>query len=85
MDPDRDGVPLAHYLEHLPEYGVRFICRDCNLTTDVPLVDVVDRLKARGLGDERTGIRALARLATRPCSRCGSKRWETRPARPSGG
>jgi hypothetical protein len=41
---------------------------------------VVERLKARGLGDERTGIRAVASLAERPCARCGRMRWETRPA-----
>ncbi len=46
------------------------------------MADVVAGLKARGLGDEATGIRAIARLLTRPCSRCRRVYWETRPAFP---
>jgi hypothetical protein len=59
---------------------VRFGCAACQRSHDVDLPLVVARLKARRIGDERTGIRALAQLADRPCPRCGAMRWETRPA-----
>lgn len=79
--PDNDpSVPLAHYLDHHPGVGVRFSCEACQASHDVPMLVVVARLKARGVGDEATGIRELARLADRPCPRCGAMRWETRPA-----
>lgn len=73
------GVPLAHYLNDRL-MGVRFQCLDCQKTTDVATAEVVERLKAAGLGDERTGIRALAWIATKPCGRCGARHWEVRPA-----
>lgn len=75
---DPIGVPLAHYLRD-PDMGVRFECLACQDSFDVPTAEVIAKLKASGLGNERTGIRALARLATRPCRRCGAARWETRP------
>lgn len=80
MDQDRDGVPLAHYLTEHPGCGVRFYCTSCAGNVYAPVGQVVARLKARGLGDEGTGIRAVARFAERPCARCGAMRWETMPA-----
>lgn len=77
LDP---GVSLSHYLEHHPEAGVRFHCCACQASHDVPVPAIVERLKARGIGDERTGIRAVAALADRPCARCGALAWESRPA-----
>jgi hypothetical protein len=76
---DDPGVPLAHYLQH-PGAGVRFHCRACQASHDVPVARVVGRLKAHGLGDEQTGVRAVAWLADQPCARCGAVRWETTPA-----
>jgi hypothetical protein len=46
--------------------GVRFHCRGCQASHDVPVSRVVERLKARGLGDEQTGVRAVAWLADHP-------------------
>lgn len=77
-DPSDPGVPLAQYL-HDPVMGVRFECLACQNSFDLPTADVVAKLKARGLGDENTGVRELARIATKPCRRCGAMRWETRP------
>lgn len=77
--PDEPSVPLAHYLQH-PGCGVRFSCESCQASHDVPVAAVVDRLKARGLGDESTGIREVARFAERPCAHCGAMKWSTRPA-----
>ena len=77
--PDPAGVPLAHYLGD-PDMGVRFECLTCMASFDVATADVVARLKASGLGDEQTGVRSLARIAKRPCARCGATNWETRPA-----
>jgi len=79
--PDTDpGVPLSHYVANHPTAGVRFTCEACQASHDVPVADVVARLRARGLGDEQTGIRAVASFAERPCQRCGAMRWSTRPA-----
>lgn len=78
--PDPVGVPLAHYLKDGETMGVRFSCNACQDSFDEPTDLVVARLKAAGLGDEGTGIRALAKLATRPCGRCGAVDWDTRPA-----
>ncbi len=79
-EADKIGVPLRHYIDHHPKVGVRFICQGCCSTRDRPMGEVVAGLKARGLGDETTGIRAIARLLTRPCARCSRVYWETRPA-----
>lgn len=76
--PRNPGVPLARYLAD-PEMGVRFECLACIDSFDVPTAEVVEKLKARGLGDERTGIKAVGWLSTTPCRRCGAVRWETRP------
>jgi hypothetical protein len=80
IDMTDDGVPLSHYLSDHPDTAVRFGCTACQRSQDLDLPLVLARLKARRIGDERTGIRALARLADRPCPRCGAMRWETRPA-----
>ena len=77
---DDPGVPLAHYLSDHSGVGVRFTCGACAASHDVPVAQVIARLKARGLGDEQTGVREVAKLADRACVRCGAMRWETRPA-----
>jgi hypothetical protein len=78
--PPDDGVPLSHYLAHGDLYGLRFECLACQESFDVPLSEVVAKLKSQGLGDENTGVKAVGRLSTRPCGRCGAVRWMTRPA-----
>lgn len=78
--PDLIGVPLGSYIDQGASYGVRFECLACMDSFDAPLLDVIARLKATGRGDDTTGIKAVARLASHPCGRCGSMRWETRPA-----
>lgn len=75
---DEPGVPLAHYLRDHHGVTVRFHCEACGRSFDTPLSDVVERLKARGLGDEQTGIREVSRHADKPC-RCGAMKWTTRP------
>lgn len=74
-----DGVPLAHYIENHPDAGVQFNCQACAAHRNYPIPDVVAWLRRAGLGDEQTGVRALARLRRRPCA-CGAVRWESRPA-----
>jgi hypothetical protein len=51
--------------------------------TLLDLEAVIARLIARRLGEERTGIRAVARTFRRGCKRCGAVAWETRPCFPS--
>lgn len=80
MADNDPGVPLSHYLDDHSGVGVRFTCQGCQASHDVPVAAVIERLKARGLGDEQTGIREVAKVAERPCARCGAMRWETRPA-----
>ncbi len=75
---DPAGVPLAHYRQH--RAGVRLTCRDCKLHRDLSLDAVIERLKARGVGDETTGIVGLAELVRQPCPRCGGQRFVTAPA-----
>jgi len=74
--------PLAHYREH-PGVGVLLICTKCAKSRRLELEKVIDRLRARGLGDERTGIRAVAAFVEEPCE-CGKRSWETRPDFPAG-
>jgi hypothetical protein len=75
---DAVGVPLAHYRTH-SSAGVRVTCRDCKLHRDLPLESVIERLEARGVGGERTGIVELAQLVRSPCTRCGGRRFVTAP------
>ena len=75
------GVPLAHYRQH--RATVRTFCRNCALTLELDLEEVIAGLVARGRGDENTGIRAVAKTFRRPCERCGMLAWETTPGFPS--
>jgi len=77
---DAPGVPLFKYDDGKGGYGVRFACRACMSSHDEPLARVIERLRVTGLGDEKTGIRAVAKFARRPCRRCGALKWETEPA-----
>jgi hypothetical protein len=81
MALDKPGVPLAHYRQH--RAGVRLTCHNCQLHRDLPLEAVIERLKARGVGGERTGIVELSGLVRAPCPRCGGRRFVTAPAFPS--
>lgn len=82
MPTDEPGVPLSHYLHAHEGVGVRFTCEACQYSHDVPVGQVVERLKASGLGGEETGVREVAKFSTRRCAKCGAVRWETRPAFP---
>lgn len=75
------GVPLRHYRQH--GAGVEAHCNRCALTKTFDLEKVIAGLKARGLGDESTGVRQVARTFSKPCERCGAKAWTTRPAWPA--
>jgi hypothetical protein len=79
---DDPGVELAHYRDHHPAAGVSFYCCACHAHHDVPVARVIERLKARGIGGERTGVREVGRLADQPCAKCGAVAWETRPSFP---
>ena len=78
MSPVSDpGVPLAQYRK----IGARVLlsCLDCHHHHSMALEAVIKRLEDHGLGDERTGIKAVASFVSRPCPRCGSWRFDTRP------
>ena len=55
-------------------------CVDCIDHRELPLEAVIARLKARGVGDETTGVKAVAGFVKAPCRRCGGVRFETRPS-----
>ena len=74
------GVPLGKYIG---EADVLLLCNGCTYVRTLPLERVIARLRQRGVGDEHTGIRAVARRMTGPCPQCGAWKWETRPAFPS--
>lgn len=76
------GVPLTRYIEQHPGCTVEFHCRGCQFRRSVPIPRVVARLKARGWGDETTGIVAIGGLSDQPCERCGQVNWMTRPGFP---
>jgi hypothetical protein len=75
------GVPLSHYRQH--EAGVLLICESCVYVRSLPLEAVISRLVERGVGDENTGTRAVAKLTRGPCPECGARNWTTRPDFPS--
>ena len=77
MSEQEPGVPLSHYRQH--QAGVMLCCGGCENVRILELEAVIDGLKARGLGDEATGIRAVSRFMTQPCS-CGARRWTSQPA-----
>ena len=74
---DSPGVPLAHYRQHGAD--VLLTCIDCIDHRVLPLEALIDRLRARGLGDETTGVKTVAGFVTAPCGRCGGARFESRP------
>ena len=76
------GVPLAHYRQH--GASVRLTCLACMQHHDWPLEAVTERLRARGVGGETTGVREAARHVRSPCGQCGGSRFETAPAFPHG-
>ena len=62
-------------------FGARVLlsCLDCHHYHSMALEAVIKRLQDHGLGDERTGIKAVAIFVSRPCPRCGGWRFDTRP------
>ena len=74
------GVPLGDYRKNRAD--VLLTCLDCFWRQTIDREVLIARLKARGVGGERTGIKAVARFVTRPCPRCGSRRFDTCPAFP---
>lgn len=80
--PDQPGVPLGDYRGIA--IGVRITCLGCMRHQDVDLETTIARLEARGVGGERTGVRAVAKFVNQPCLRCGGTRFETTPAFPAG-
>lgn len=79
MSDGEPGIELAHFRLHRG-CGVRVHCRTCAAARDYRLEDVIARLKARGVGGERTGIKAAARFIEKPCPKCGGFKFETSPA-----
>ena len=75
---DSPGVPLAHYRQHGAD--VLLTCIDCIDHRVLPLEALIDRLRARGLGDETTGVKAVAAFVAAPRRRCGGHRFESRPS-----
>lgn len=75
------GVPLSHYRQH--KAGVLLICDACNDLQHLPLEAVIARLVDRGVGNEDTGIRAVAKLTRGSCKKCGARSWTTVPDFPN--
>lgn len=75
---DSPGVPLAHYRQH--GVGVLLTCLDCMSRRTLPLEPLILRLKERQVGDENTGIKAVASFVAKPCPDCGGSRFESSPA-----
>jgi hypothetical protein len=73
------ALPLSHYSRHHPDALVRYQCRACLATQDVPLQRVVARLRHHSWGDEQTRVCDVAEFNAQPCRQCRSVQWETRP------
>ncbi len=78
MKASQPGVPLAHYLDDHPDVDVSLSCSTCGRGRVLPMVGVVQRLKARGLDPRRTGICEIAGLVREACG-CGAPKWQTGP------
>lgn len=74
---DHPGVPLASY--SALDADVLLTCSKCCKWRVLGLEAVITRLIERGIGDENTGIREVARFIAEPCS-CGKVSWLTTPA-----
>jgi len=75
------GVALGEY--RAIGADVLLSCLDCCAHRRVPRERVIERLQARGLGDEHTGIKAVAGFVRAPCPKCGGSRFDARPAFPN--
>jgi len=73
------GIPIAYYLANHPETAVELACAHCNNRKVVPFAEMVEQLKARGLGDENSGILEIGPMMKAPCMRCEGVRWVSRP------
>lgn len=71
------GVPLDHYRQH--RGAVELTCLTCMDRRTFDLEAVICRLAARGVGNDQTGIRAVAGFVREPCPRCGGTCFESRP------
>lgn len=79
MKPRDPGLPLSHWLTNDQCEGVALHCASCGGMEVVPVQTMIDGLKARGLGDENTGIADVASFMTK-AHRCGKVAWGSRPA-----
>lgn len=71
------GVEL---FEYRGQADVLLLCGRCTYSKVLPLEAVIARLNKRGRDGEKVGIVELARFTRQACQKCGSRRWETRPA-----
>jgi hypothetical protein len=76
MDPR--GRPLRDWLTNSQVEGVDLHCGACGGVETIPIQAMIDGLKAKGLGDENTGIADVASFMTKP-HRCGKVAWSSRP------
>lgn len=75
------GVLQDHYRQL--GTSIQLHCNSCAQMTLLDLEAVIAGLITRRLGEEHTGIRALARTFRRDCERCGAVAWEARPCFPA--
>lgn len=75
------GVPLDHNRQH--GASIQLHSNRCAPMTLLDLETTIAGLIALGLGDEHTGIHAIARPLRRGGERCGAAAWKTPPYFPS--
>jgi hypothetical protein len=76
------GIPLAYYLANHPDGVVDLACAYCFYRRHIPFERMVEELKARGIGDEQTGIIAVGGLMKGICPKCEGTRWQSWPKLP---
>jgi hypothetical protein len=76
-DEFNPGVPLGSY--RTLGAGVLLTCVACQQGRTFDLEVIIERLAARGVGGEHTGIKEGARHVRATCPRCGGRRFDSKP------
>lgn len=80
--PFEPGIPISFYLANHPDGVLHLSCRTCFYSMTYPFERIVEELKARGLGDENTGVLAVGPMMQGLCPGCEGRRWVSRPKLP---
>jgi len=86
-DPALKPLPLPQdapldLFQTYPGARLQLVCGACAWSRAYDPARILERLRARRVGDARTPVAAVARQVQWPCPRCRRMRWGTRLAAP---